>query len=64
MRLLHLADTHIGTETYGRIDPETGLHTRLTDFERGLQTAVDLTLDRGVTPTSHARNCVRGPRRG
>ncbi len=32
MRILHFADLHLGVETYGRIDPETGLSTRLGDF--------------------------------
>lgn len=32
IRLLHFADAHIGVENYGRVDPATGLHTRLQDF--------------------------------
>ncbi len=32
MRILHFADLHIGVENYGRVDPETGLSTRLRDF--------------------------------
>ena len=31
-KMLHLADIHIGVENYGRIDPATGLHTRLIDY--------------------------------
>jgi exonuclease SbcD len=31
MQILHFADIHIGTESYGRTDPETGLSTRLQD---------------------------------
>ncbi len=34
MRLLHTADIHLGYETHGRLDPETGLNTRLQDFAR------------------------------
>jgi DNA repair protein SbcD/Mre11 len=30
--ILHFADLHIGVENYGRIDPATGLSTRLMDF--------------------------------
>ncbi len=32
MRVLHFADLHIGMENYGRLDPKTGLHSRLADF--------------------------------
>lgn len=32
IRLLHTADIHIGVDTYGRLDPETGLSTRFLDF--------------------------------
>ena len=32
MRIIHFADLHIGVENYSRIDPETGLSTRLLDF--------------------------------
>ncbi|MDD5415501.1 MAG: exonuclease SbcCD subunit D [Candidatus Daviesbacteria bacterium] len=32
MKLLHFSDLHIGMENYTRLDPETGLSTRLLDF--------------------------------
>ena len=32
MKILHFADLHLGVETYGRIDPATGLSSRLEDF--------------------------------
>jgi len=41
IRFLHLADIHLGMENYGRIDPTTGLHTRLLDFLGALDQAVD-----------------------
>ena len=34
MKILHTADIHLGYETHGRIDPETGLNSRLKDFAR------------------------------
>ena len=40
-KVLHLADTHIGMENYGRINPETGLNQRLHDFLRSLDQAID-----------------------
>lgn len=32
MKLLHFADIHIGMENYSKLDPQTGLSTRLSDF--------------------------------
>lgn len=32
IRVLHFADVHIGMDTFGRINPETGLNTRVHDF--------------------------------
>ncbi len=32
MRILHFADLHLGVENYGRIDPATGLSSRLVEF--------------------------------
>jgi exonuclease SbcD len=34
IRLLHFADVHIGTENYGKIDPTTGISSRVMDFLR------------------------------
>ena len=48
MRILHLADVHIGVENYGRVDPETGLSTRLQDFLDTYDEAVDFALENGV----------------
>src|SRR5919201_5251004 len=41
IRIAHLADTHIGMENYGRINPETGLNQRLHDFLHSLDQAID-----------------------
>ncbi len=48
MRILHLADVHIGVENYGRVDPETGLSTRLLDFLETFDEAVDYAIGNGV----------------
>jgi exonuclease SbcD len=34
IRLLHFADVHIGMENYGKIDPTTGISSRVMDFLR------------------------------
>lgn len=52
MKLLHCADIHLGNYNYGRVDPETGLNTRLLDFkqsfdfmvQRGLEEDIDVFL--------------------
>ncbi|GAB4203012.1 MAG: exonuclease SbcCD subunit D [Roseiflexaceae bacterium] len=46
--MLHLADLHIGMENYGRLDPATGLHTRLIDYLDRLDEAIDYGLEQGV----------------
>lgn len=41
VKIAHLADTHIGMENYGRINPETGLNQRMHDFLASLDQAID-----------------------
>lgn len=41
IKLLHLADLHLGVENYGRLDPESGMHTRLIDYLARLDEAID-----------------------
>ncbi|MFQ5568503.1 MAG: exonuclease subunit SbcD [Rhodothermales bacterium] len=48
MKILHTADIHLGSNTYGRIDPETGLNTRLLDFKRCFEFMVQRGLDEGI----------------
>ncbi|MCC7264254.1 MAG: exonuclease SbcCD subunit D [Candidatus Latescibacteria bacterium] len=44
LRFLHFADLHLGVETYGRLDPQSGLNTRVQDFVYCLAAVVDLAL--------------------
>lgn len=64
VRVMHFADTHFGVELYGRLDPETGLNTRLKDFKRSLLKAIDMALDRGIDLAVFAGDAykVRDPR--
>lgn len=41
MKIIHFADLHIGVENYGRLNPETGLNTRLEDFLSALDQLVE-----------------------
>ena len=48
MRILHFSDVHIGVESYGSIDPDTGLNARLLDFLATFDEVVDYALDNAV----------------
>jgi len=48
MRILHFADLNIGVENYARIDPKTGLSSRLGDFLRTYDELIDYAIDTGV----------------
>ncbi len=48
MKILHFADLHLGVENYGRIDPASGLSTRLEDFLKALDQVVDYALENEV----------------
>lgn len=48
MRFVHTADTHFGVENYGKIDPSTGIHSRLLDFNRALNACVDTAISEHV----------------
>ncbi|MBN1692755.1 MAG: exonuclease SbcCD subunit D [Dehalococcoidales bacterium] len=48
MKIIHFADLHLGVETYGRIDPATGLSSRLNDFLSVFDEMVDYALENKV----------------
>ena len=48
MKILHFADLHLGVESYGHINPETGLPTRLEDFLKALDRIVDYALNNRI----------------
>jgi len=48
LKILHFADLHLGVESYGRIDPATGLSSRLLDFLSTLDQVVDFTLENKI----------------
>jgi exonuclease SbcD len=49
IKLLHFADLHLGVENYGRMDPTTGLSTRLIDFLRAYDQVVDYALENDIS---------------
>lgn len=48
IRLLHLADLHIGVENYGRFDAATGLNGRVIDFLRRLDQVIAFALENEI----------------
>ncbi len=48
MKIIHFADLHLGVENYGRIDPSTGLSSRLNDFLAALDELVEYALEKRV----------------
>ncbi len=48
MKIIHFADLHLGVENYGRIDPATGLSSRLNDFLSALDHLVDYALENRI----------------
>ncbi|MFH1651611.1 MAG: exonuclease SbcCD subunit D [Chloroflexota bacterium] len=48
MKILHFADLHLGVETYGHINPESGLSTRLEDCLHALDKLADFAIEERV----------------
>ena len=60
MRILHYSDLHIGVENYGRIDPATGLSTRLLDFLATLDELVVYALTQDIDLVLFAGDAYKG----
>jgi len=48
MKIVHFADLHLGVESYGHINPDSGLSTRLEDFLKALDQVVDYAVENRV----------------
>jgi len=48
IKFIHTADIHFGMENYGRIDAQTGIHSRLLDFKRALDFCIDTAIAKEV----------------
>ncbi|MEC8857158.1 MAG: exonuclease subunit SbcD, partial [Chloroflexota bacterium] len=60
MKILHFSDLHIGVENYGRIDPGTGLSTRLGDFLNSFDQVVEFALEESVDLVLLAGDAYKG----
>lgn len=59
IKFLHFADLHLGVENYGRLDPATGMNTRVLDFLRALDAVVDRAIDEQVDAVLFAGDAYR-----
>ena len=48
MKFFHTADIHFGVENYGKTDPVTGIHSRLLDFKKCFEFAVNAAIEQNV----------------
>lgn len=48
IKFIHTADFHFGVENYGKIDPKTGIHSRLLDFDNALQICINHAIEHSV----------------
>lgn len=48
IHFVHTADVHFGVENYGRIDPKTGIHSRLLDFKKSLDICISWAIEQQV----------------
>ncbi|UCG54182.1 MAG: exonuclease subunit SbcD [Dehalococcoidia bacterium] len=48
MKIIHFADLHLGVESYGHIDPATGLYSRFLDFIASFDQLVDYALENRI----------------
>lgn len=48
IRFIHTADVHYGMENYGRVDPTTGIHSRLLDFHASFNKCIDAAIEHKV----------------
>ncbi len=49
MKILHLADLHLGIDRYGAVNPDSGLSLQMEDFLQALDEAVTCAIDTGAS---------------
>jgi DNA repair protein SbcD/Mre11 len=59
IRFLHFADLHLGVENYGRLDPASGMNTRVLDFLRALDAVVDRAIAEQIDAVLFAGDAYR-----
>lgn len=61
IRVLHFADAHIGTESYGKTDPQTGLSSRVVDFLRRMDDMIKFAGENDVDLVIFAGDAFKTP---
>jgi exonuclease SbcD len=59
IRILHFADLHLGVENYGKVDPASGLSTRIRDFLARLDEVVEFACTNQVDVVCFAGDAFR-----
>jgi exonuclease SbcD len=59
IRILHFSDVHIGMESFGRTDPQTGLSSRVVDFLRRMDDMVNYACEHDVDLTIFAGDAFK-----
>ncbi|MBI4771363.1 MAG: exonuclease SbcCD subunit D [Chloroflexi bacterium] len=59
IRLLHFADIHVGMENYGKLDPATGVSSRVADFLARLDEITDYALEHEADLTVFAGDAFK-----
>ena len=59
IRVLHFADVHIGMENYGKIDPDSGLSSRVRDFLGRMDEMIDYAREHDVDLVVFAGDAFR-----
>lgn len=59
VRILHFSDLHLGVENYGKVDPQTGLGSRVRDFLDRLDEVVEFALAEGVDVVAFSGDAFR-----
>ena len=60
IRILHFSDAHVGVENYGRIDPRTGVNSRLRDYQDRLDEVVERSIRGDVDLVLFTGDAYRG----
>jgi DNA repair protein SbcD/Mre11 len=48
IKFFHTADIHLGVENYGKINPKTGIHSRLLDFKNSFEQCVNKAIEEKI----------------